>query len=222
MLSTGRLNICATGGGVCPPGNTVPLPIPIAGLGEVNVFGNVVGATGAGVGSNPQVGATSVVLIGGTNPTSPATIQSTFLNNGAGSVLSGNVVPAKFCDRHLGAADLVVEQPGRDAADLHRANCSSFNPIDRCVHRRTPVNGIAVWNVTGLGRFRVRPHNLHLRELAVRRHRHRQRHAATSAVPRVPVPLPRRSRMSNVSFNFFNATNVAIRQRLLGHVDPGA
>ncbi len=49
-----------------------------------------------GTGSNPLVGTGSVVLIGGTNPTSPATIQSTFIGKGAGSVLSGNAFPQNF------------------------------------------------------------------------------------------------------------------------------
>ena len=65
----------------------VPLPIPVTGLGEVNVFDNVVGATVAGL---ALVGRGSVVLIGGTNPTSPSSVMSTFPGNGAGSRLSQN------------------------------------------------------------------------------------------------------------------------------------
>lgn len=63
----------------------VPLPAPIAGLGEVNVFGNVLGA------NNPMVGANSVVLIGGNNTT--ATFPG---NNTALSVLQHNSFPYSF------------------------------------------------------------------------------------------------------------------------------
>jgi choice-of-anchor A domain-containing protein len=73
----------------------VPLPIPVAGLGEVNVFGNVVGTTVATI---PSVGAGSVVLIGGSNPTPPSLVQATFPGKGAGSVLSGNSFPFNFAN----------------------------------------------------------------------------------------------------------------------------
>ena len=72
MLSTGLLNLQ----------DTVSLPIPVAGLGEVNVFGNVVGSTSSGAaGSNPTVGLNSVVLIGGAtrhcHPRPPRPSQTT-------------------------------------------------------------------------------------------------------------------------------------------------
>jgi hypothetical protein len=71
----------------------VPLPIPVTGLGEVNVFGNVVGTTVSGL---ALVGTGSVVLIGGTNPTSPSSVTATFPGKGAGSALSGNSFPFNF------------------------------------------------------------------------------------------------------------------------------
>jgi choice-of-anchor A domain-containing protein len=71
----------------------VPLPIPVAGLAEVNVFGNVVGATVPGLAT---VGAGSVVLIGSHNPTPPSTVMATFPGSAATSVLSGNSFPVTF------------------------------------------------------------------------------------------------------------------------------
>lgn len=66
----------------------VPLPQPIAGLGEVNVFGNVTGTV------NVAVGANSIVLVGGT--TAPAV---TFTGrNAAQSVLNHNPFPYSFSD----------------------------------------------------------------------------------------------------------------------------
>ncbi len=65
----------------------VPLPKPIAGLGEVNVFGNVTGTV------NNSVGSGSVVLVGGTTASAV-----TFSGKGAGSVLNGNLFPYSFSD----------------------------------------------------------------------------------------------------------------------------
>ena len=206
MLSTGRLNMCAMGGGLCPPGNTVPLPIPIAGLGEVNVFGNVVGATGAGVGSNPQVGATSVVLIGGTNPTSPATIQSTFPNNGAGSVLSGNVFQQNFATDIWAPLTSLSSSLAGTLPTCIGANCSSFNPSTG-VFTAEVVNGIAVWNVTAAA-LESSAHNFTFANLP----------SGDTGIVDVTGNFSCSSgnctfaagvAMSNVIFNFSNATNVA-------------
>ncbi len=137
MLSTGRLNQNAN----------VPLPIPIAGLADVNVFGNVVGASGGGVGSNPQVGAGSIVLIGGSNPTSPATTQSTFPNSGEGSVLSGNSFPQNFATDIWAPLTSLSSSLAGTPTTCIGANCSSFDPATG-VFTAEVVNGNAVWNVT--------------------------------------------------------------------------
>jgi choice-of-anchor A domain-containing protein len=139
MLSTGPLNLL----------DTVPLPVPIAGLGEVNVFGNVVGATTpGGIGSNPAVGTGSVVLIGGTNPTSPATQQSTFIGNGTGSVLSGHSFPYNFATDIW--TPLTNFSTGLQAMPTTciGSTCSSFS-VTGSVGTFTAevVNGVAVWNI---------------------------------------------------------------------------
>ncbi len=68
--------------------SVVPLPQPITGLGEVNVFGSVSGSV------NQSVGGGSVVLVGGTTP---SVITFTGKNT-ALSVLNGNVFPYTFSD----------------------------------------------------------------------------------------------------------------------------
>ncbi len=203
MLSTGRLNRCATSVAPCPnpPGNTVPLAIPIAGLGEVNVFGNVVGATGAGPGSNPQVGAGSVVLIGGTNPTSPATISSSFPGNGAGSVLSGNSFPQNFgTDIWAPLTDLSSSLEGMTAN-------SSFDKTTG-VFTANPVNGIAVWNILASD-LQGAVHNLTFSGLP----------SGDTGIVNVmgnfscsagACTFGNATALSNVLFNFFNASTVAI------------
>jgi choice-of-anchor A domain-containing protein len=119
----------------------VPLPVPVAGLGQVNVFGNVVGATGGGFGSNPLVGAGSVVLIGGANPTPPATLQSTFIGKGAGSVLQNNVFPFNF------ASDIWAQLTTFSGTLAGLAPNSAYDPATG-KFTALPVGGVAVWDVT--------------------------------------------------------------------------
>jgi choice-of-anchor A domain-containing protein len=119
----------------------VPLPIPVAGLGEVNVFGNVVGTTVSG---SPIVGSKSVVLIGGTNPTSPSTVTATFPNkNTTLSVLSGN----PFTGINF-ATDIWGPLTGASAnlATLTTAN-GSFNPTTGAF-TCTGCTGNYVWDIT--------------------------------------------------------------------------
>ena len=213
-LSQGLLNLCAAGGGGCPtpPGNTVPLPIAIAGLGQVNVFGNVVGATSAGFGSNPIVGTGSVVLIGGTNPTAPANQQSLFSGKGAGSVLSGNVFPQNF------ATDIWAPLTTLSTGLKGMSANSSFDKTTG-VFTANPVNGIAVWNILASD-LQGAAHNLTFSGLP----------STDTGIVNVmgdfscsgACTFGTAGAMSNVLFNFFDATNVAIGSRLLGHVDPGA
>ncbi len=119
----------------------VPLPVPVAGLGEVNIFGSVVGATAGGFGSHPLVGAGSVVLIGGSNPTPPATLQSLFIGKGAGSVLQNNSFPFNF------ATDIWAQLTGFSTTLAALAPNSTF---DRSTGKFTaiPVGGLAVWDLT--------------------------------------------------------------------------
>jgi choice-of-anchor A domain-containing protein len=130
MLSTGELNL----------GNTVALPIPVAGLGEVNVFGNVVGSASSGPGSNPLVGANSVVLIGGSNPTLPSKTASTFPNHGAASVLHGNLFPYNF------ATDIWAQVTGFSAT-LTAEQANSVFTAATGVFAADPANGVAVWDI---------------------------------------------------------------------------
>jgi choice-of-anchor A domain-containing protein len=117
----------------------VPLPIPVTGLGEVNVFGNVVGTTVSG---SPIVGANSVVLIGGTNPTAPSTVTATFPGKGAGSVLSGN----PFTGINF-ATDIWGQLTGVSATLATLAANGSFDPTTGAF-TCTGCTGNFVWDVT--------------------------------------------------------------------------
>ena len=202
MLSQGPLNICANGGGGCPnpPGKTVPLPIPIAGLGQVNVFGNVVGGPPMGTGSNPLVGTGSVVLIGGTNPTSPATIQSTFIGKGAGSVLSGNAFPQNF------ATDIWAPLTTLSTGLKGMSANSTFDKTTG-VFTANPVSGMAVWNILASD-LQAAGHNLTFSGLP----------SGDTGIVNVmgnfscsgACTFGTAAAMANVLFNFFDATNVAI------------
>ena len=130
MLSPGALNL----------GDTVSLPIPVAGLGEVNIFGNVVGAPSSGPGSNPVVGLNSVVLIGGSNPTLPSKAASTFPNHGASSVLHGNSFPYNF------ATDIWAQVTGFSAT-LTAKQANSVFTAATGVFAASATNGVAVWDI---------------------------------------------------------------------------
>jgi choice-of-anchor A domain-containing protein len=116
-----------------------PLPIPVTGLGEVNVFGNVVGAT---VGGLVLVGRGSVVLIGGTNPASPSSVMSTFPGKGAGSVLSGNGFPFNF------ATDIWGQLTGV-SANLATLAVNGTNPTTGSSTFTCPgCTGAEVWKIS--------------------------------------------------------------------------
>jgi choice-of-anchor A domain-containing protein len=108
----------------------VPLPIAISGLGEINIFGNVVPP------SNPLVGPGSVVLVGGTNT------SATFGGNGAGSVLHGNSFPYNF------ATDIWAPLQGfaTGLAGLLPTSTvtGSVNPVFNGVAN---ANGVAVFSI---------------------------------------------------------------------------
>ena len=204
-LSQGPLNICGRSplpaGCPTPPGRTVPLPVPIAGLGQVNIFGNVVGATGPGPGSNPGfVGAGSVVLIGGTNPTAPATLQSSFIGKGAGSVLSGNAFPQNF------ATDIWAPLTTLSTGLKGMTTPSTFDKTTG-IFTAVPVSGIAVWNIMASD-LQGAIHNLTFSGLP----------SGDTGIVNVmgdfscsaACTFGTAGAMPNVLFNFWDATNVAL------------
>ena len=187
MLSTGELNL----GGAA-------LPIPIAGLGEVNVFGNVVGATSAGQsGSNPVVGTNSVVLIGGNNPTLPSKSASTFPNHGAASVLHGNFFPNNF------ATDIWAQVTGFSAT-LTAKQANSVFTAATGVFAADPVNGVAVWdiNAADLGGKSLSFGGLAANDVGIVN--------VNGDLKSSAALFDNATEVSNVIFNFGNAKNVAL------------
>ncbi len=187
MLSQGPLNLGGTA-----------LAIPVAGLGEVNVFGNVVGATSAGQsGSNPLVGANSVVLIGGSNPTLPSKTASTFPNHAAASVLQGNLFPYNF------ATDIWAEVTAFSAS-LTAQQANSIFTKATGVFAADPVNGVAVWdiNAADLGSKSLSFTGLVANDVGIVNVNGDLK--SSSALFANATELP------NVIFNFGNAKNVAL------------
>jgi choice-of-anchor A domain-containing protein len=188
MLSTGLLNLQ----------DTVSLPIPVAGLGEVNVFGNVVGSTSSGAaGSNPTVGLNSVVLIGGSNPTLPSKAASTFPNHGAASVLHGNSFPYNF------ATDIWAQVTGFSAT-LTAKQANSVFTAATGVFAASAVSGVAVWDINAaeLGSKSLSFTGLASNDVGVVNVNGDLKSSAALFSNATELP--------NVIFNFENATNVAL------------
>jgi choice-of-anchor A domain-containing protein len=123
--STGILNF---------PPTVIPLPVPIAGYGEVNVFGNVLAGTNTIVEN-------SVTYIGGTN-------SGTILKSGAGSKLGGYTFPGSG-PNNAGtfATDIWAPLTGFSTTLAGLAANSTYNEKTG-TFAATPVKGVAVWDIT--------------------------------------------------------------------------
>ena len=172
------------------PKPVIPLPIPIAGYGEVNVFRNVLAGTNAIVEG-------SVTLIGGAN-------HGMFSNTGAGSVLAGYTFPGSGPGNAGTFATDIWAQVTGFSATLTAKQANSVFTAATGVFAASAVNGVAVWDINAaeLGSKSLSFTGLASNDVGIVNVNGDLKSSAALFSDATELP--------NVIFNFGNATNVAL------------
>lgn len=172
------------------PKPVIPLPIPIAGYGEVNVFRNVLAGTNAVVEG-------SVTLIGGAN-------HGALSNTGAGSVMAGYTFPGSGPDNAGTFATDIWAQVTGFSATLTAKQANSVFTAATGVFAADPVNGVAVWdiNAADLGRNSLSFTGLAANDVGIVN--------VNGDLKSSSALFDNSNELPNVIFNFGNAKNVAL------------